>query len=69
MRSVTWVESDRKAKRNDGVVRAFLRGVTETFRRAQQGRDLAALSDNALRDIGLSRREVELEIDKPFWRA
>ncbi len=69
MRSVTWVESDRKAKRNDGVVRAFLRGVTETFRRAQQGRDLAALSDHALRDIGLSRREVELEIDKPFWRA
>jgi uncharacterized protein YjiS (DUF1127 family) len=69
MRSMTWIESDRKSKRSDGVMRAVLRGVAESFRRAQQRRDLAALSDHALRDIGLSRREVELEIDKPFWRA
>jgi len=69
MRSTTWIESHRKSTRSDGVMRGFLRGVAESFRRAQQRRDLAALSDHALRDIGLSRREVELEIDKPFWRA
>jgi uncharacterized protein YjiS (DUF1127 family) len=47
----------------------FLRGVAESFRRARQRRDLAALSDHALRDIGLSRADVELEIGKPFWKA
>ena len=29
---------------------------------------LAALDDNALRDIGLSRHQAEREAAKPFWR-
>lgn len=48
---------------------AFLRGVAESFRRARERRDLAALSDHSLRDIGLSRADVELEIRKPLWRT
>jgi uncharacterized protein YjiS (DUF1127 family) len=47
----------------------FLRGVAESFRRARQRRDLAALSDHNLRDIGLTRGDVEIEVGKPFWRA
>jgi uncharacterized protein YjiS (DUF1127 family) len=71
MRSRTWSESQQPATRRsavDGVMAVFLRGVAESVRRARQRRDLAALSDHALRDIGLSRGDVEIEIGKPFWR-
>jgi uncharacterized protein YjiS (DUF1127 family) len=47
----------------------FLRGIAESFRRARQRRDLALLSEHSLRDIGLSRADVDIEITKPFWRA
>jgi uncharacterized protein YjiS (DUF1127 family) len=32
-----------------------------------QRRDLRALDDDALADIGLSRREAEREARRPFW--
>jgi uncharacterized protein YjiS (DUF1127 family) len=72
MRSRTWSETRQQATRRpavDGVMAVFLRSLTEGFRRARQRRDLAALSDHALRDIGLSRGDVETEIGKPFWRS
>ena len=72
MRSKTWSEIHQQPARRaavDGVMAVFLRGVAESFRRARQRRDLAALSDHALRDIGLSRNDVEIEVGKPFWRA
>jgi uncharacterized protein YjiS (DUF1127 family) len=76
MRSRTWSDlNQHPARRNpvdhggEGVVAVFVRGVAESFRRARQRRDLAALSDHALRDIGLSRRDVDLEVRKPIWRA
>jgi uncharacterized protein YjiS (DUF1127 family) len=72
MRSRTWTETHRPAAprtATDGVMTMFLRGVAESFRRARQRRDLAALSDHSLRDIGLSRVDVESEIAKPMWRA
>ena len=71
MRSRTWSETRLETTpRNgaDGVVRMFLRGLGESLRRARQRRDLAALSDYHLRDIGLSRSDAEREIGKPFWR-
>jgi uncharacterized protein YjiS (DUF1127 family) len=71
MRSRTWTENHQQPARRtaiDGVMAVFLRGVAESFRRARQRRDLAALSDHGLRDIGLSRSDVDLEISKPFWR-
>jgi uncharacterized protein YjiS (DUF1127 family) len=71
MRSRTWSETRLDSThRNgtDGVVRVFLRGLGESVRRARQRRDLAALSDYHLRDIGLCRTDVEREIGKPFWR-
>ena len=72
MRSKTWTGFHQQTTRGsaiDGVMAMFLRGVAESFRRARQRRDLAALSDHNLRDIGLTRVDVEIETGKPFWRA
>jgi uncharacterized protein YjiS (DUF1127 family) len=71
MRSRTWTEDHLQPARHaatDGVMGMFLRGVAESFRRARQRRDLAGLSEHSLRDIGLSRQDVEIEISKPSWR-
>jgi uncharacterized protein YjiS (DUF1127 family) len=37
--------------------------------RGRQRRELAALTDRELRDIGLSRLDVARETAKPFWHA
>jgi uncharacterized protein YjiS (DUF1127 family) len=71
MRSGIWTEDHPQTARRtatDGVMGVFLRGVAESFRRARQRRDLAGLSEHSLRDIGLSRADVEIEINKPIWR-
>jgi len=48
-------------------------GAIETllsWRALKRGRrDLAALDDRILRDIGLTRADVEYEYSKPFWRS
>ena len=38
-------------------------------RRAADREHLLTLDDGMLRDIGLSRSDVEMEAGKPFWRA
>jgi len=38
------------------------------YERNRQRRHLARLDDRLLRDIGLDRATVELEVMKPFWR-
>ena len=42
--------------------------LVRCYDRYQQRLDLAELSDEALKDIGLTRRDVERECAKPFWR-
>jgi uncharacterized protein YjiS (DUF1127 family) len=37
--------------------------------RARQRRQLQQLGDHMLKDIGLSRADVEAETSKPFWQA
>lgn len=37
--------------------------------RARQRRHLAQLDDRLLRDIGISRVEVEAEVSLPLWRV
>ncbi|MGH6899721.1 MAG: DUF1127 domain-containing protein [Geminicoccaceae bacterium] len=37
--------------------------------RTRQRRQLGQLSAHMLKDIGLSRADVEIEMSKPFWRA
>ena len=36
--------------------------------RYRERRQLASLSDHTLKDIGLSRADIEVEIAKRFWR-
>ena len=43
--------------------------AAEWRRRARSRAELAQMSDRDLRDIGLTRPEVEHEWAKPFWRA
>ena len=47
--------------------------IVETFdlwmARVQQRRDLLALDDRMLRDVGVNRAEAAAEAEKPFWRA
>ena len=37
--------------------------------RARQRRQMAMMDDHLLRDIGLSRADLECEYAKPFWQA
>jgi uncharacterized protein YjiS (DUF1127 family) len=37
-------------------------------RRQRQRYDLATLDDRMLRDMGISRLDVDREANKPFWR-
>jgi uncharacterized protein YjiS (DUF1127 family) len=41
----------------------------EWRRRARSRRELAMLSDRCLRDMGVTRYDVDREARKPFWRA
>ena len=50
------------------VVGAF--GILRDWQvRARQRREIAALADRDLRDIGLTRAQLACELAKPFWRA
>ena len=42
--------------------------IFEALERQRTRRDLACLDDRMLRDIGLSRYEVEMELRRPWWR-
>ena len=46
---------------------SLLGRLIQRIRRRRQGFALAKLSDLALRDVGLSRIDVELEADKLRW--
>lgn len=49
------------------IAAAFrLLGSWSALRRQRQ--QLAMLDDRMLRDLGLSRMDVQIEIEKPFWR-
>ena len=49
-------------------VAATVEAVLDWFERTRQRRQLSELSDHMLKDIGLSRADVEAEAAKPFWR-
>ena len=61
----------RQASWGEGILRAVLRLVLFVglwSQRIRQRRALSVLDDTMLRDIGLTRSDVEREIGKPFWR-
>jgi uncharacterized protein YjiS (DUF1127 family) len=56
----------QRRQRSDGGWIALLK---EWWRRMQDRRTLATMSEQSLRDIGISRYDAEFEARKPFWRA
>jgi uncharacterized protein YjiS (DUF1127 family) len=56
----------RRHRRSDGGWIALLK---EWWRRMQDRRMLATMSEQSLRDIGITRYDAEFEARKPFWRA
>jgi uncharacterized protein YjiS (DUF1127 family) len=56
---------------NASLTQALRHGVVlldRWWRRMQDRNQLANMTEKELRDIGLSRQDVDEEIRKPFWR-
>jgi uncharacterized protein YjiS (DUF1127 family) len=53
---------------NDALVTVF-DTVLDWQDRARQRNRLGEMDDHLLRDVGLSRADLEHEAAKPFWRA
>lgn len=47
--------------------RAVWRQIARWQLLARERTSLAGMSDEALKDLGLSRADVEREVDRPFW--
>jgi len=74
MVSIYWHQSRNRVRQRDTIgalsdagrhVVAILR---EWRRRSRERAELAALDDRSLKDIGLTRADVEFLANKPFWR-
>jgi uncharacterized protein YjiS (DUF1127 family) len=52
-----------------GTYTAFSQILASWRRRARERRELATLDSRTIRDLGLSRSDVQFEVNKPFWRS
>jgi uncharacterized protein YjiS (DUF1127 family) len=68
-RSGSYFVRPSRGKATVGFVTRLLDMVMTWGDRVRQRRHLAELDDRLLRDIGLSRAEVEGEVSRPFWAA
>ena len=48
---------------------ALVRMVLDWQERASERRHVSGLDDHLLKDVGLTRADVETEARKPFWRV
>lgn len=72
MTSKTWTAIGRNTHPHRGgwmaAGGAAWRLICTIHRNGQERRQLNGLSDHQLRDIGLSRADIEIALDKPLWR-
>jgi uncharacterized protein YjiS (DUF1127 family) len=68
MSALHWTDHavDQQAPGHSGGLRGL---IAEWLHRIESRRDLAALSDRELRDIGITRVDALTEAEKPFWRG
>lgn len=52
----------------DRALLAVAQGIWDAQMRARERAHLAELDDRCLRDMGITRYDVAMEADKPFWR-
>lgn len=62
------IRIDVRSRRPGGLV-AFVEAVLAWQDRARQRQLLARMDDRLLRDMGLTRTDIAIEAEKPFWRA
>ena len=58
----------RRAPASGGLVRLF-NLLVAWQQRSTMRRDLAAMPDHLLKDMGITRSDAAREAAKPFWRA
>lgn len=65
------IRHSRQSARVSGqrLSQRLLEGLLLWQRRAAERHALRALSNRDLKDVGLSRADIESEAAKPFWRA
>jgi uncharacterized protein YjiS (DUF1127 family) len=73
MHTKTWIATGRNVpSHRHSVVFTLISGlwrvISSGYQRSLQRRHLTGLTDHQLRDIGLQRWDIELELSKPFWR-
>lgn len=51
------------------TLRAAILRIVLWHERSRQRRHLMLLDDRLLKDMGLTRADIEAEFEKPFWRA
>ncbi|MBM3535634.1 MAG: DUF1127 domain-containing protein [Alphaproteobacteria bacterium] len=56
------------APRRAGIVATIIERLAEWQERARSRVLLGRMDDRMLRDMGISRSDVDVEVAKPFWR-
>jgi uncharacterized protein YjiS (DUF1127 family) len=66
--SLAGAAAPRRERRAGPIATLLLDLLSSWLRRARERRALQGLDDGMLKDIGLTRADIEFEVHKRFWR-